>query len=214
MQNIIHNKLLNLTGDIMETIKMTNEQITNTMITYVNGQAIPNPVQESLKKKKVPAKVQYWIRRALDEVKQDYKILEETRQELVQQYSRKDEDENPLIIMQDFRKIKELFDEQKTIEEIQESDLEAAIAGEFISIKIAKKIAKWSEGKINAESDGNISIKDVIEFQKAMNDLMMVEVDLGIPMIKTDFDAWDNNPNIDVLDGAEMDLLLPMIKVE
>ena len=209
-----------------ETIKMTNEQISNTMVTYVNtpdgARAVPNPVMESLKKKKIPPRNQYWIRRVLDKVVQNFKILEETRQGLIQQHARKDEDDKPLIIMKDFAKIKPLMDTME-IEQNNIPNIDAALKGEAVSVKTAEAIAKWSEGKISAEGNGVITLKDVSEFQKAINELMTDEVDLGINLIEVDFDIWEtyfkNEKDekvyrYDLLDGDEMDLLMPMLDVK
>ena len=166
---------------------------------------------ENLKKKKFPAKAQYWIRRILDKIRQNFKILEETRQGIIQQHSRKDEDGESLIIMRDFAKIKPLTD-KSDIPKI--NGIEIAMKGNFISPKIAKAISEWSKGKISADNNGNISIKNIPEFQKALNELMDIEVDLGINKIEIDLNAWEANSNIDLLDGEEMDLLLPMLEVK
>jgi len=208
------------------TIKMTNEQISNTMVTYVNtpdgARAVPNPVMESLKKKKIPPRNQYWIRRVLDKVVQNFKILEETRQGLIQQHARKDEDDKPLIIMKDFAKIKPLMDTME-IEQNNIPNIDAALKGEAVSVKTAEAITKWSEGKISAEGNGVIVLKDVPEFQKAVNELMTDEIDLGINLIEVDFDIWEtyfkNEKDekvyrYDLLDGDEMDLLMPMLDVK
>ena len=208
------------------TIKMTNEQISNTMVTYVNtpdgARAVPNPVMESLKKKKIPPRNQYWIRRVLDKVVQNFKILEETRQGLIQQHARKDEDDKPLIIMKDFAKIKPLMDTME-IEQNDIPNIDAALKGEAVSVKTAEAITKWSEGKISAEGNGTIALKDVPEFQKAVNELMTDEVDLGINLIEVDFDIWETYfenekgekvYRYDLLNGDEMDLLMPMLDVK
>jgi hypothetical protein len=195
----------------METIKVTNSYIANAITTIVQGQPMPNPAAESLKRKKLPTKAQYWIRRALDKVTQNFKILEEARQGIIQQHSRKDEDGEPLIIMQDFVKIKALADELG-VPKINE--IEAAMKGDFISPKTAKAISEWSKGKIRADNNGNVSIENIPEFQKALNELMDIEVDLGINKIEVDLTKWETNPNIDLLDGNEMDLLLPMLDVK
>uniref|UniRef100_A0A6H1ZNE4 Uncharacterized protein n=1 Tax=viral metagenome TaxID=1070528 RepID=A0A6H1ZNE4_9ZZZZ len=208
------------------TIKMTNEQISKIMVTYVNTpdgpRAMPNPVTESLKKKKLPPRNQYWIRRALDKVTQNYKILEETRQGLIQQHARKDKDDKPLIIMRDFAKIKPLMDAGE-IEQNNIPDIDTALKGEAVSVKTAEAIAKWSEGKVSAESNGSIALKDISEFQKAVNELMTEEVDLGINLIEVDFDVWETSfknekgekvYRYDLLDGDEMDLLMPMLEVK
>ena len=70
----------------------------------MNGQAMPNPVAETLKKKKIPTLAQYWSRRALDKVARLYKPFEETRLERVRQYGKKDED-GKLLIMKKYRRI-------------------------------------------------------------------------------------------------------------
>lgn len=201
----------------METIKVTNLYITNAMATMIQGQIMPNPVMENLKKKKFPAKAQYWIRRILDKIRQNFKILEETRQELIQQHARKDENGKPLIVMRDFLKINSYMKEKKLdVEDLTEMcglEAELAIKEGFISPKIAEKISKWSEGKISADSDGNVSIENTIEFQKSLNELMDIEIDLGINKIEIDLGKWEANSNIDLLDGEEMDLLLPMLEV-
>jgi len=182
-------------------IKLTNEQITSTMVNYLNGQAAPNQAIESLKAKKLPIKAQYWIRRVLDKIERSFKILEDTRQELVKQHAKKDDNGNPLIIMAGFKKI---TDKAKDIE-----GYEAAKAGDFISQKTAEAISEAC--KISAEGNGNISIENIQDFQKDINDLMTTEVDLGIEKIKIDFDAWEDK-RYDVINGKEMDLLLPILK--
>ena len=182
-------------------IKLTNEQITNTMVNYQGGQAAPNQAIESLKAKKLPVKAQYWIRRVLDKIERSFKILEDTRQELVKQHAKKDDQGNPLIIMADFKKI---TDKAKDIDGYKEAQ-----AGEFVSQKTAEAISKAC--KISAEGNGNISIENIQAFQKDINDLMTTEVDLGIEKIKIDFDAWED-ARYDVINGKEMDLLLPILK--
>ena len=181
-------------------IKLTNEQITSTMVNYQGGQAAPNQAMESLKAKKLPVKAQYWIRRVLDKIERSFKILEDTRQELVKQHAKKDDQGNPLIIMADFKKI---TDKAKDIDGYKE-----AYAGDFVSQKTAEAISKACN--ISAEGNGNISIENIQDFQKDINDLMATEVDLGIDKIKIDFDVWEDS-RYDVIDGKEMDLLLPML---
>ena len=195
----------------MEIIKVTNSYITNAVTTIVQGRPMPNPAAESLKRKKLPTKAQYWIRRALDKISQNFKILEEARQGIIQQHSRKDKDGEPLIIMRDFAKIKPLTD-KSGIPEINE--IEKAMKGDFISLKTAKAISEWSKGKISADNNGNVSIENIPEFQKALNDLMDIEIDLGINKIEVDLAEWEANSNIDLLDGNEMDLLLPILDVK
>ena len=182
-------------------IKLTNKQITNTMVNYQNGQAAPNQAMESLKAKKLPVKAQYWIRRILDKIERCFKILEDTRHELIKHHAKKDKQNNPLIIMADFKKI---TDKAKEIE-----GYKAAKAGEFISTKTAQDISKVCN--ISAEGNGNISIENIQDFQKDISDLMATEVDLGIDKIKIDFDVWEDK-RYDVIDGKEMDLLLPMLE--
>jgi len=135
-------------------MKMTNEQITNTM---VRNHAI-NPAIESIKTKKLPVKDQYAIRRCLAKITDDFKVLEEARQALVSHYAEKD------------------------------------IGGKVIE----------AEG-------GGITIKNVMEFQKDIKELMDAEIDLGIEKIVVDFEVW-GDPRYDVLTGDEMDLILPLIE--
>ena len=209
-----------------ETIKMTNEQISNTMVVYVNTpngpQAAQNPVLEPLKKKKLPPRNQYWIRRVLDKVAQLFKAYDETCQGLVQQHAKKDEDEKPLIIMKDFAKIKPLMD-ARAIEQNNIPFIDIALKGEAVSIKTAERISKWSEGKISAEGNGNVLLENMTEFQKEINELTTDKIDLKINLIEVDFDVWESHfvnekgekvYRYDLLDGDEMSLLVPMLDVK
>lgn len=205
-----------------ETIKMTNEQISNVMVAYVNtpngAQAMPNPVVESLKKKKLPPRNQYWIRRTLDKTAQLFKAYDETRQGLVQQHAKKDDDGKSLIVMKDFAKVATLGLESNNI-----PDIDKAMKGESVSIKTAEAISKLSKGKISAEGNGNVSIENIVEFQKEINELMTDEIDLKINLIEVDFDIWESYftnekgekvYRYDLLDGDEMSLLMPMLNVK
>ena len=197
----------------MKTIKVTNTYIAKVMPTIFNGQVMPNPVAESLKKKKIPTLAQYWSRRALDKIARLFKAYEETRQELIKQHGRKDKDGQLLIVMRDAAKIKEI---DKPIDgfDFVSSELETAMKGEGISPQAAKAISKWSDGKISAESDGNILIENMAELQKELNELLEEEIDLGINLIKIDLKAWEENERYDILSGEEMDLLWPMLDIE
>jgi len=124
--------------------------------------------------------------------------------------------------MKDFAKIKPLMDTME-IEQNNIPNIDAALKGEAVSVKTAEAITKWSEGKISAEGNGVITLKDVSEFQKAVNELMTDEIDLGINLIEVDFDVWEtyfkNEKDekvyrYDLLDGDEMDLLMPMLDVK
>ena len=209
-----------------ETIKVTNNYIAKVMPVVINGQLTQNPVVESLKKKRIPTKVQYWSRRALDKIAQFFKTFEETRQELVKQHGKKDEDGELLIVMKDAAKIKPLMDnpETKDIPEVDGTEMTKAIKNEGISVKTAEAISKWSEGKISAEDNGDIVIENMADLQKDINDLLEEEVDLGINLIKVDFEEWDKTFVVnskgekvyryDLITGEEMDLLWLMLDIE
>lgn len=223
-----------------ETIKVKNSYIAKVMPTIINGQVIQNPVAESLKKKRLPTLMQYWSRRALDKLPKLYRAYDETRQEIIKQHSQKDEDGELLIVMRNAAKIKPLILEtmtdkvpfmpedtpkkRKEIEsinltnalakiDIDTDEMTKAIGNEAISPKIAEAISKWSDGKINVEGNGDVSIENMPELQNNLNDLMEEEIDLGINLIEVDLKAWEEDKRYDILSGEEMDLLWPMLEI-
>ena len=198
------------------TIKVKNSYIAKVMPVIMNGQMMPNPVAESLKKKKIPTLAQYWSRRALDKIARLFKAYDETRQEIIKQHGKKDEDGELLIVIRDAAKIRPLMDnpETKDIPEVDADEMTKTMQNEGGSVKTAEAISKWSEGKISTKSNGDIVIKNMADLQKDINDLLEEEVDLGINLIKVDLKAWEEDKRYDILSGEEMDLLWPMLDIE
>lgn len=80
---------------------------------------------------------------------------------------------------------------------------------------IQQHAKKDKEGKVvPADDKGNVSIENMVDFQKDINELMEVEIDLGINLIKIDLKAWEDDKRYDILSGEEMDLLWPMLDIE
>lgn len=223
-----------------KTIKVRNSYIAKVMPVVMNGQVMPNPAAESLKKRKIPTLAQYWSRRALDKIARLFKAYDETRQELVKQHGKKDEDGGLLIVMKDAVKIRPLIlekmedrvllmpddapEKRQSVENLNltnallkidiADELTRAMKSEGVSVKTAKAISKWSDGKISPEGNGDVVIMNMAELQKDINDLMEEEIDLGINLIEVDLKAWEEDKRYDSLSGEEMDLLWPMLKIE
>jgi len=198
-------------------IKMTNEEIIEMTVIYVQTpqgmQAIKNPATESLKKKKLPTQPQYWIRKALKVADRNTKLYEEHRQEEVGKFTKKDADDKPLISMLEYKKIKPLLTSEPPLERPDIEDFDKAMEGEYVSVKTAQAISKWSQGKVKPDGNGMVSLTEGDELQKKLTELKEIEVDFGMEQIKVDLKAWENNPKVDYLEGAEMDLLLNLIEV-
>jgi len=198
-------------------IVMTNEEIIEMTVIYMQTpqgmQAVKNPATESLKKKKLPTKPQYWIRKALKVADKSMKLYEEARIGEIDKFTHKDADEKPLISMLEYAKIKPLLTSEPPLERPDIEDFDKAMAGEFVSIKTAEAISKWSEGHVKPDGNGRLSLTDGDELQEKLTELKDIEIDFEMEQIKVDLKDWEDNPKVDYLEGAEMDILLNLIEV-
>ena len=109
--------------------------------------------------------------------------------------------------MKDYVKIPEFLDK---LAGCGITELDKAMKGEFVSAETAKQISQATDNEITADSIGRVALTDSAEFQAAVKELMLLNVNINLPKITLDFDLWDD-PKYDVWTGIEMDLLIPLL---
>jgi len=191
----------------LESITLTNEQLTTMMVTMEQGKLIPNPAVESIKNKRLPIKLQYELRKIFNQLATEFKFLEEMRQETIKRFTQLGSDGTPLIVMKDYVKIPEFLDK---LAGCGITELDKAMKGEFVSAETAKQISQATDNEITADSIGRVALTDSTEFQAAVKELMLLNVNINLPKITLDFALWDD-PKYDVWTGIEMDLLIPLL---
>ena len=74
--------------------------------------------------------------------------------------------------------------------------------------KLLEKYSKEKDeqGNLKVESDGSILLEDPEEFAKEFEELLSIEINLGVNKIKVDFDKF---PDLTI---DEMELLLPLLE--
>ncbi len=141
------------------SITLTNGKLASLMSKMEDGKLIMNPAVESLKKKKLPVKLQYSLRKVFLELTEKYNLFEETKQAIINEHGEKNEKE---------------------------------------------------ELNVN---EGRVNIPNMAEFNKDVAELINIEVTFNSEKVKLDLGLWDNNPNLELLSGEEMDLILPLVMV-